>query len=77
MEKLYKNKYLIGIYAPVEEGETLFALVSNTKEFAELMKIKRDNASEILRLLYNKKSRYIRFFGKMCTVEFILDEEDE
>ena len=75
--KLYKGKYLIGIYEAIEDGETLIGLCSNITEFAELMKIKYDNASQILRLLYNKETHYVRFFGKICHVEFILDADDE
>lgn len=69
--KLYKGKYLIGIYAPVEEGETLLALCENIKIFAKLLNIKLGNAQEILRLLFIKKRHFLRFNGKICSVEFI------
>lgn len=68
---MYKNKYLIGIYAPVEEGETLLGLCDNITEFADFMEIKYDNAKKILNQLFNKQTSFIRFFGKVCSVEFI------
>lgn len=72
---LYRKKYLIGIYEPVQYGETLIGLCSNIREFSEFMKISYDNAVQILHLLFTKQTHYIRFHGMMCTVEFILDEE--
>ena len=74
---LYRKKYLIGIYAPKDEGETLLGLCSSIKEFAELMRIKYDNAVQILHLLFTNQTHYIRFAGRLCTVEFILDIEDD
>jgi len=68
---MYKNKYLIGIYAPVEEGETLLGLCDNITEFAEFMEITYNNAKKILFQLFNKQTNFIRFFGKICSVEFI------
>ena len=70
---MYRKKYLIGVYAPIEDGETLLGLCDNIKEFAELMKIKYNNAAQILHLLFTKQTHYIRFSGRLCTVEFILD----
>lgn len=74
---MYRKKYLIGIYTPLSEGETLVALCANTKEFAELMGIKYENATQILHMLFTKQTRCIRFYGKLCSVEFILDIDDE
>ena len=74
-QTLFKNQYLIGIYGPLEEGETLYALLDNAQEFAQLMKINYHNAKVILNHIYNKKNNCIRFFGKLCTVEFINTEE--
>jgi len=68
---LYKNKYLIGIYLPIEEGETLVALCANALEFALLMGISRDDAIHILRYLYKGDTQRIRFRNKMCSVSFI------
>ena len=72
---LYKKKYLIGIYGPKEEGETLLGLCDNIKQFAEFMHINYGNAEVILRLLFTHQTRFLRLYGKMCTVEFILDTE--
>lgn len=72
---MYRKKYLIGIYAPVEEGETLLALCSSIKEFAELMEIRYDNAVMILHLLFTKKTTCIRFCRRLCSVVFIPDED--
>ena len=74
--KLYKNKYLIGVYSPLKDGETLIGLCSNIKEFAEFMKIKTADAGQILRMLFSKQTHYIRFRGILCTVEFIPDVEE-
>lgn len=74
---MYRKNYLIGIYAPVSEGETLMGLCTSIREFADFMNIKYDNAVQILHLLFTKQTHYIRFCGKMCTVEFILDIEDK
>lgn len=74
---MYKRKYLIGIYAPEENGETLLALCESTKDFAEFMEVKLDTASEILRNIFNKKHHYVRFNDMCCGVEFIdMEEED-
>lgn len=73
---MYKKAYLIGIYGPLEEGETLLGLCSSVKEFAEFMHIRPSNADQILRMLFKKQTHYIRFCGKLCTVEFIYDVEE-
>lgn len=75
--KLYRNNYLVGIYGPESEGETLLALVDNISQFAELMEITKLNAANILSNLFNKKYDSIRFLGRLCKVEFIEVEEDE
>ena len=69
--ELFKNKYLIGIYSPITEGETLLALCDNAWEFAKLMNINYAHAHKTLSLLFKKQINFIRFFGKNCTVEFI------
>ena len=74
--KLYKNKYLIGVYAPIEEGETLIALCDNAKEFAELLDVPRTNADSMLTRLFNGSHQFIRFLNKCCKVEFIDMEEE-
>ena len=48
---LYRKKYLIGVYAPLSEGETLLGLCENIREFSELMKISYNSAAQILHLL--------------------------
>ena len=73
---MYRNKYLIGIYAPVDQGETLLRLCESTREFANVLGITMDNASTILSLIYNKKHKFIRFEGMCCSGEFIEDSED-
>lgn len=74
---MYRKNYLIGIYAPKSEGETLLGLCSDIREFSKLMKISYDNAVQILHLLFTKQTHYIRFYGKICSVEFILDTDEE
>ena len=74
---LYRNKYLICVYAPVSEGETLIALCNNASEFAEFVGIKGNVARQILFNLFSKKTRFIRLWGKLCTVEFVEEGEDE
>ena len=75
--KLYKNKYLIGIYAPKCDGETLLGLCDCAKEFADFIGINIDQAYVVLSKLFNKEHHFIRFLGKICSVEFIdmLEEE--
>ena len=74
---MYRKKYLIGVYAPKEEGETLLALCSSIREFAGLMKISYDHAVQTLHYLFTKQTHYIRAYGRLCSVEFILDIDDE
>ncbi len=74
-QRLFKNEYLIGIYSPLTDGETLLALVDNAHEFADLMKIKYAQAHHTLCKLFKKEINFIRFFGLNCTVEFIKEEE--
>ena len=74
--KLYRGKYLIGVYGPLEEGETLLGLCSNISEFAQLLRITKNNAHVILHLLFTKQTHFIRFANRLCTVEFILDTDD-
>lgn len=75
---MYKKSYLIGIYGPTKEGEPLLGLCENIKEFADLLDISRNTAGVILHKLWNKQTHFIRFNGKLCSVEFILDlQEDE
>lgn len=74
---MYRKKYLIGIYEPISKGETLVALCSDIREFAQLMKISYSNAVQILHLLFTKQTRCIRFYGELCSVEFIETDEEE
>ncbi len=67
----YKNKYMIGIYSLLNEGEQLLALVDNAHEFAELMDITYNSASAILSKLFQKKRSHIVYNGKLRTVAFI------
>ena len=78
MKRLYKGKYLICVYAPAYEGETLLALCQDAREFAELT----GASPKVVRatLYYMMKgviSNRIRLFGRICTVEFVEAEEDE
>lgn len=73
----YKGKYMIGIYAPIDQGETLLRLCDNIKEFANVLGITRDNAGMILHAMYTRTHKYIRFNGMKCSVEFIEVEDDE
>lgn len=67
----YRGKYLIGVYGPIKDGETLIALCDNGTEFAEFLGIKLTNATMILSKIWNKKCSFIRFQNMCCTVEFI------
>lgn len=71
--KLFKGKYLIGIYSLVSEGETLLALINNHHEFAKLMNISVESAYMILNNIFRNKTQYIRYAGKIRTVAFIED----
>lgn len=72
---MYRKRYLIGVYAPLEEGETLLALLTSIREFAEFMDITYDNAVVILHNLFNHHTSKIRFGGRLCSVEFIPEAE--
>lgn len=74
---MYKKNYLIGIYGPLKEGEPLLGLCENIKEFADLLEISKNSATVILHKLWNKQTHFIRFNGKLCSVEFILDIENK
>lgn len=74
---MYRKKYLIGVYGPLSEGETLLGLCENVQEFAQLLGISKESAKMTLSYLYNKKTNFIRFCGKICTVAFILDVEED
>ena len=67
----YKNKYLIGIYSLLNEGEQLLALVDNTQQFAQLMNISLNSARAILSKLFYHKRNHIVYHGRLRTVAFI------
>lgn len=73
---LYKGKYLIGIYSLLSEGEQLLALVDNVQQFAKLMNIKMSNAAVIIGNLFKHKTNKIIYCGKVRTVAFIEDAEE-
>ncbi len=68
---LYKNKYLIGIYSLLNEGEQLLALVDNAHEFADLMEISYSKASVILSKHFHGVNDKIVYRGKIRTLAFI------
>lgn len=68
---LYKGRFMIGIYALEQEGETLLALCESVKEFAEVMNIKETCAYVILKNAYQGKNKHIVFAKKFRTLEFI------
>ncbi len=70
---MYRKNYLIGVYEPIECGETLIALCTNIREFAEFMNIRYDNAVQMLHLLFTKQTEHVRYKGMLCSVEFIPD----
>lgn len=78
MKRLYKGKYLICVYAPAYEGETLLALCQDVAEFAELTGASRKVAHVILCQMANgTRPNRIRLFGRPCAVEFVEEGEDE
>lgn len=72
---MYKEKYLIGVYDTVENGETLLALCENVKEFSHFLKTSLKTADVILNKIYLGKQKYIVVNKKMRVVEFIEEEE--
>ena len=70
-DKYFRGRFLIGIYASIQEGETLLALCETVDDFAKLMKIKESAARMILLNAYNKKTNHIVFAEKWRTIEFI------
>ncbi len=78
MKRLYKGKYLICVYAPAYEGETLLALCQGIGEFAELTGASWKVAQVALyHMMKGIISNRIRLFGKICTVEFVEDDGEE
>ena len=75
--KLYRGRFMIGIYSLVDEGETLLALCENVREFARLMKINEPCARMILQNAYHGKNKHIVFAKKFRTLEFIDMSDDE
>lgn len=74
--KLYRGEYMIGVYAPIEEGETLLALCMNAGEFAELMRITKKNATQILHYVFTGKMSGVRFDRRVCSIAFIKDDQE-
>ena len=78
MKRLYKGKYLICVYAPAYEGETLLALCQDIREFAQLTGASWKVAQVALyHMMKGMISNRIRLWGKLCTVEFVEEGEDE
>ena len=78
MKRLYKGKYLICVYAPAYEGETLLALCQDIGEFAQLTGASWKVAQVALyHMMKGMISNRIRLWGKLCTVEFVEEGEDE
>ena len=69
--KNYRGKFLIGVYSLISEGETLLALCDNTREFAKFLKVSYNDASTILKNIFDGKHKFIKLDGKLRTVEFI------
>lgn len=75
MKRLYKGKYLICVYAPACEGETLLALCQDITEFAELTGASWKVAQVALyHMMKGMRPNRIRLFGRLCTVEFVEDD---
>lgn len=73
--KYYRGKFMIGVYSLLSEGETLLALCDNIKEFADLVKITKNNATVILHKLFINSSKNIIYNNKVRNVEFIEVED--
>lgn len=70
-ERLYRNRYYICVYAPIADGETLLALCSDCREFAEATGTSYKSAVQILHYLWTGKTNRIRFAGRLCSVAFV------
>lgn len=75
--KLYRGRFMIGIYSLENEGETLLALCENVREFAKLMNVSEPCARMILQNVYHGKSKHIVFAKKFRILEFIDMANDE
>ena len=69
--RYYKGKYLIGIYALKNEGETLLALCENVRELAKVLQTAEYNVRNILSHLKKGTQKYIVFANKLRTLELI------
>ena len=74
--KLYRGRFMIGIYALEHEGETCLAICENVREFAKLMNTTEASARMILQHFFTGNSKKFVFNKKFRTLEFIdmLDE---
>jgi len=71
MEKLYKGKYLIGIYKDKTNDDSLIALCDNSKEFAEFMGISINAACVALKRFFEHKTNHLRYKNELCKIYFI------
>lgn len=73
--KLYRGKFLIGVYALEDEGETCLALCESIDEFANYLRVSKNSATVTLHYLFTGYSKFIKSEGRLRTVSFIKIEE--
>ena len=69
--KIYMNKYIIGIYNKDSEDDSCITVLDNAREFAEFMQIKIQQARVVLSKAFNHKIGYIRLNNMRCEIVFI------
>lgn len=70
-EKLYKNKYLIGLYRTKPDDDSLVALCDNGREFADTFNISINNALTTLKNAFDGKTKHFRYNGELLEIYFI------
>lgn len=74
-EKLYKNKYILGIYKKNDVYQFPFAILGDENEFAEFFKISLHNAKVKLGKIFKGRNHYLRYQDQLLEVIFIPNED--
>ena len=69
--RLYRGRFMIGIYALESEGETLLALCENVRELAKALNTTEASAREKLSSVLLGKRKHVVFANKLRTLELI------
>lgn len=74
-EKLYKNKYIIGIYKKNDIYQFPFAILNNEEDFSNFFKISLHNAKVKLGKIFKGRNHFLRYQDQLLEVFFIPNED--